>query len=304
MIDPVEPSRENGAISRSPGTLAHAACVLEVCAPKPGNVYPGRDFAHLSYLDFLLAAGAVARELDRARERSLGETVLAAVTASRSVTRDNANLGIVLLLSPLSSLHPNEEPSDGVARVLGALTERDTELVYEAIRVATPKGLGEADESDVRGDAPPRLLDAMKLAEDRDFIARQYVHGFDDIIQSGVPMLRESLDTTSSIEEAVVGLQLRLMAQFPDSHIARRCGREIAVRSSELANDVLEADWPETPESRTLEADLDVWLRDGGNVRNPGTTADCVAAVLFLGLRAGIIPIPLPRGNGGSSGHA
>jgi triphosphoribosyl-dephospho-CoA synthase len=32
-------------------------------------------------------------------------------------------------------------------------------------------------------------------------------------------------------------------------------------------------------------SDLDFWLRSDGNRRNPGTTADLIAAALFAGLR-------------------
>ena len=37
--------------------------------------------------------------------------------------------------------------------------------------------------------------------------------------------------------------------------------------------------------------ELDSWLRSDGNRRNPGTTADLVAATLFAGLRGGKLPL-------------
>ena len=40
-------------------------------------------------------------------------------------------------------------------------------------------------------------------------------------------------------------------------------------------------------------ADLDFWLRSDGHRRNPGTTADLMAAGLFVGLRQGWIVPPL-----------
>ena len=39
--------------------LAQLACLLEVSAPKPGNVSPGRHFADLTYEDFLTSAVAI-----------------------------------------------------------------------------------------------------------------------------------------------------------------------------------------------------------------------------------------------------
>jgi len=37
-----------------------------------------------------------------------------------------------------------------------------------------------------------------------------------------------------------------------------------------------------------------VWLRADGNRRNPGTSADLVAATLFVALREELIPLPSP----------
>ena len=69
----------------SAGRLAEVACLLEVTARKPGNVHRFRDFADLHYLDFLLSATAIGGPLDRAVERGIGATVLAAVKATRRV---------------------------------------------------------------------------------------------------------------------------------------------------------------------------------------------------------------------------
>jgi len=49
---------------------------------------------------------------------------------------------------------------------------------------------------------------------------------------------------------------------------------------------------------------LDAWLRELGNARNPGTTADLVTACLFVALRDGTIKVPLqvPFSAGGDHG--
>jgi triphosphoribosyl-dephospho-CoA synthase len=57
---------------------------------------------------------------------------------------------------------------------------------------------------------------------------------------------------------------------------------------------VLEQGWPHRPEGRAALADLDSWLRAEGNGRNPGATADLIAACLFVLLREGTIPLPPP----------
>ena len=52
----------------TPGRLAQLACILEVMAPKPGNVQRHRDLPGLHVLDFLASALAIAEPLDRAGE--------------------------------------------------------------------------------------------------------------------------------------------------------------------------------------------------------------------------------------------
>src|SRR5215208_70011 len=90
---------------RSPEAVAGAAqlaCVLEASAEKPGNITPSHDFEDTTFEDMLCSGIALGRELGRAGERGVGETVLAAVRASRAVAGANTNLGIALLLGPLA----------------------------------------------------------------------------------------------------------------------------------------------------------------------------------------------------------
>jgi triphosphoribosyl-dephospho-CoA synthase len=82
------------------------------------------------------------------------------------------------------------------------------------------------------------------------------------------------------------------MATHPDSLIARKCGQETACRSAALAAGVLEAGPPGTGAYQAALADLDFWLRSDGHRRNPGTTADLIAAGIFAVLREGWVPPP------------
>ena len=81
---------------------AQLACVLEASAEKPGNITPRHDFADTSYEDMLRSAIALGPEIGQAAERGVGDTVLAAVRATRRVAGANTNLGIALLLAPLA----------------------------------------------------------------------------------------------------------------------------------------------------------------------------------------------------------
>src|SRR5688500_14808070 len=110
---------------------AQLACVLEASAEKPGNVTPRHDFADTSYEDMLRSAIALGPEIGRAAERGVGETVLAAVRATRRVAGANTNLGIALLLAPLGRAALLGGPlHERLEDVLGALTLDDAGAAY------------------------------------------------------------------------------------------------------------------------------------------------------------------------------
>src|SRR5207302_1578357 len=131
--------------------------------------------------------------LETARQRRVGETVLAAVQAQRQAVRTNTNLGIVLLLAPLVAVPLGEDLQAGVARVLDGLDLADAGVVFEAIRLARPGGLGRAAEQDVHAKPTLPLRQIMALAADRDLIARQYANGFREVFEEGVPALERGL---------------------------------------------------------------------------------------------------------------
>src|SRR5208337_4606214 len=118
MNEPDPGERARNVTRLSAGRLAQVACLLEVTAQKPGNVHRFRDFSELHYLDFLLSATAIGGPLDRAVERGIGATVLAAVKATNRVVSTNTNLGMILLLTPLAAVPPPIDLADGVEQVL------------------------------------------------------------------------------------------------------------------------------------------------------------------------------------------
>ncbi len=277
----------------STGELAMMACLLEARAPKAGNVSPEKGFEGTTLRHFIEAAGAIAGPLDRAAESSLGDTILEAVTESRKVTEQNVNLGIILLLGPLASAPADPDLRDGVRAVLENLDGEDCRKVYEAIRTASPGGLGSVETADVNDPPPKNLVAAMELAADRDLVARQYVNGFEQVFCDGLDWLREAGDAGLDLDNSIVRLHLEFMATYPDSLIARKCGLETAREAAARATRVLEGGWPKTGTEELFE-ELDNWLREDGNRRNPGTSADLVAGCLFIALRAGIIALPPP----------
>jgi triphosphoribosyl-dephospho-CoA synthase len=278
----------------SVATCAQAACLFEATARKPGNVHRYRDFCDLSYLDFLLSASALGPCLEQVGDRGVGATVLEIIRRTREVTATNTNLGITLLLTPLAAVPRHQSLQDGIEPVLQSLTVADARAVYQAIRLAQPGGLGQAPDQDVAQEPTKPLREIMLMAADRDMVARQYSNGFRELFDTGLPALLHRWQQGWPLEEAIIYCHLWLMAQFPDSLISRKRGTEEAKKAAALATfAVASADEP-LSESEALH-ELDAWLRECGNERNPGTTADLVNACLFAALRDGPITLPLDR---------
>ena len=270
--------------------VAELACIIEATAPKAGNVHPGASFADMGWFDFVASAVAVAPVFDAAATRGIGATILAAVRRRCEVTPVNTNLGILLLLAPLAAVPRDMPLRAGLRDVLEGLTVADARDTYEAIRLAAPGGLGQADAQDVAGTPTETLLEVMRRAADRDLVARQYAATYADVFDAALPALRDARQAGLPIEAAVVGGHLHVLARIPDTLIVRKRGLPEAREASRRAAAVLTAGWPDAGAQPAFDA-FDAWLRADGNARNPGATADLVAAALFAGLREGIITL-------------
>lgn len=263
------------------------ACLLEATAPKAGNVHPGASFADLDYLDFVAAAEAVAPILGNAHASDrCGDLTLRCIEATRQKCQSNVNLGIVLLLAPLVIAEARRQHSrtglqEEVVQVLAGLDREDADAVYRAIRLAKPGGLQAAKAMDVSGPAPSDLMAAMRLSQHRDRIALQYATGFKDLLGDAVleELQRELRRAQGDWLFAIRRFQLTMLASSVDSLIARKCSVETATAVMRRARDVLES----RNQSDAWQT-FDCWLRADGNRRNPGTTADLIAAATWVAL--------------------
>lgn len=268
------------------GLLVQTACIWEASARKFGNVHPAASFEDTAYLEFLLSAAAIHRPFTMAAAASIGTTVQFAGWMTRNAVNANTNLGIIILLAPLvKAWKLAVEFRPRVQNVLDELTVEDAKLVYEAIRHANPGGLGTTTEQDVHAEPTVTLLEAMKLAADRDMIARQYANGFADVFDFGVPAFLDAFAKFGNIEAAIIDSQLRWLAEYPDSLIARKNSPATADEVRQRAVAVLKVGGIATAEGRRSGTELDKYLRSDGNKLNPGTTADLIAACLFVALR-------------------
>ena len=265
---------------------AQLACVWEATAHKVGNVHPGADFVDTSYTDFLLSAAVVGLAF-AADSSGVGARVLRAVTATRRFVGKNTNLGIVLLLAPLAEPRGLGTLRNWCRTALDRAGVADTDAVFQAIRLAAPGGLGDAPEQDVQTEPTVTLLEAMRLAADRDQIARQYATGYADVFDLGVPAFLDGFERFGCVEAAIIHCQFAWLSTFPDSLIARKCGPAVAAEVRDRAAAVVAAGGLATSEGRAAGVALDKHLRRDGNRLNPGTTADLVTACLFVALREG-----------------
>jgi triphosphoribosyl-dephospho-CoA synthase len=274
------------------------ACGLDVSARKPGNVSLASPGHGMQAAHFLASSAACAQPLCRTGAR-VGERIEAAVRATLEAAQCNTNLGIVLLCAPLAAAHELSRAEEGVtglraalSQVLDALDLDDARAAYRAIALASPGGLGSAEQQDVADEPSIDLRAAMVLAAHRDRIAFQYAHGFADVFDLGLPTFVGCASAHHPRGEAhrcaeahptgdMQRAYLEFLAAFPDSHIVRKHGRAVAHsvmaeaqawrnrarRGAQLDADAAFAAWDESLKARGL---------------NPGTSADLSVATAFV----------------------
>jgi triphosphoribosyl-dephospho-CoA synthase len=259
------------------------ACITDIRAFKPGNVSTASPGHGMNADDFIASADAMAVAI-AAPIVDVGERILRAIEATRKVVPVNTNLGIVLLCAPLAHAatarvhEPNLRAR--LHAVLAGLDVYDAELAYRAIRIAGPGGLGRSDRHDVTQSPRVTLREAMDVARERDRIAYQYVTGYRDIFETGLPALHDGLARWRSREWAAVHAYLVFLARFADSHIARMHGGEVAASVSLEARNLSQALGRASDPAREMPA-LEAFDRQlKARSINPGTSADMTVATL------------------------
>lgn len=266
---------------------ATLACALEACAEKVGNVTPTRGFADARFDHFALSAQALGAAVASAAPGQVGRTVYRAVAATARVAPSNTNLGMALLFAPLAAAARARRETGlrrRLARVLRGLSVDDARWAYRAIRLARPGGLGPSDRAPVARSPSITLLEAMRIAAPRDAVAAEYARGFAVTFDLALARLRRALRRGLSLLEAIAQAHLELMARMPDTLIARKAGAAAAARVAERAGAAVRAGGVGTPRGLAAVRRLDRDLRRHGNRLNPGTSADLIAAALFVWL--------------------
>jgi triphosphoribosyl-dephospho-CoA synthase len=282
------------AIAESIAQAYLDACRAELHALKPGNVHVHAAGHGMTVADFEASARASAPAIAM-RGASVGARIHEAIARTNAAVGCNTNLGIVLLCAPLAAAAETCSARDdardassaqealraSLRGVLAALTIEDAEQTFAAIRLASPAGLGEAPEHDVRSRATVTLCEAMEAAAARDRIAAQYANGYADVFDVGLATLERMTARGVDPHWAATAAYLAFLSQFPDSHVARKYGTERAeaVRAAAvpLAVELASGAGPDALHGALLAFDG----RLKGEGVNPGTSADLTVASLF-----------------------
>jgi triphosphoribosyl-dephospho-CoA synthase len=265
------------------------ACLAEIEALKPGNVHIYADGHGMEVQDFIKSAEASARFI-AAPQLTLGERINQSIEATWQAVNCNTNLGIVLLCSPLiqaayvpESVILEKQTIEGKLRyVLNHTTQTDAQRVFEAIQLASPAGLGHSDHHNVHQTAQCTLLEAMKEAASRDTIALQYSNCYHQIFNEALPYYQQALLRWERPAWAATALYLYWLANYVDSHIARKYNLDVAMQVKALAQmheaAFFKLDNPKHYLSKLMEFDADLKRQH----INPGTSADLTVVTLFL----------------------
>jgi triphosphoribosyl-dephospho-CoA synthase len=269
------------------------ACLAELRALKPGNVHIHADGHRMTVAEFETSARASAPVMGEP-ELKVGARIHEAVRRTRETVGVNTNLGIVLLCAPLAAAAPalTQPEGDRAARVRalrGALRSvlhgrdvDDAEQTFAAIRLASPAGLGEVAEHDVREPATISLLKAMRAARPRDRIAGQYATDYRDVFGIGVQRIGQGLARWKDLHWAATFAYFGFLTAFPDSHVVRKHGTAVAENvqrdAAILDGELLETKDPAKLSGALLELDAELKSMQ----LNPGTSADLTVASLFV----------------------
>ena len=291
------------------------AIMLEVSAQKPGNVSFTSNFEGTRAEHFLASVVAGGPHFQEAaylgasvaeKRIDVGKVGLGKLIKDCIVDVDawqkggNTILGTVMLFIPIAvaaGMTPTKEDHifdfsqirKNIDIAVKSTSGWDSVHLYEAVDIANPSGLGDAPDLDVSDPASKErllkenvgLFEVFKIAQGYDDICYEWVNSYSITFDLAYPYLMEQLER-KPLNTAVVHTFLKILAERPDTFIARKVNKQKAIAVSQEAKAILELGGLETSEGIKRLAEFDRQLRSKGNSCNPGTTADLTAAALAL----------------------
>jgi len=280
---------------------AQLALLLEVSAyPKPGNVDRTHDFRDTSYEHFLASSVALYPVLREAairgqdEKQGLGELVRRGVDESAAWQHGgNTHFGALLLLVPLAMAagacerYELEELKRKATEIMRNTTTDDAVELYTAFPKAKVKVRKDVPEFDLTDGASIEAIRDKKLAlyeiltisASYDLISRELVGGFELTFRYAA--LLNEFAKNNLINDAITHVYLKLLSEEEDTFITTKSGAEKSRYVKERAKQIVTSGYKRN-EIEALDVEL---IREG---LNPGSTADIIAAALFVSILGGL----------------
>jgi triphosphoribosyl-dephospho-CoA synthase len=284
---------------RSPLENVQLALLLEVATtPTPGCVDREREYPDLRFEHFV--AGAVGARPGLAMATAgepLGAAFERAVRGMSRQTGGNTQFGALLLVLPLLAAAARGDCTPaGVRDVVSSTTVEDAAHFYRAfehVDVFVDDPPDGADDLDVRRGADAigavrergvTLADVLALGAESDDDAREWTEGFPRSFRlaewlsspGALPgQTRWDDPTAVPLTDRAARAFLAALAERPDTLVAKKHGLETAERVRDRAGELQGAERSAVTE----------WAEElVASGINPGTTADVLAAGLFIAL--------------------
>ncbi|MBE0516008.1 MAG: triphosphoribosyl-dephospho-CoA synthase [Methanophagales archaeon] len=274
---------------------AQLALLLEVSAyPKPGNVDRTHDFIDTRYEHFLASSVALYPILREAAARGsssgtgVGELIRRGVEESVAwQSGGNTHFGALLLFVPLAMAagacerYDREELKRRATELMLKTSMADAIAVYTAFPRAKVKVRRDVPELDVMDEASiPEIRERklsfyaiLTISAPYDLISRELVGGFAKTFEYAA--LIKDFAREKRINEAITHAYLRLLSEEEDTFIKMKFGPEKSRYVKERAQWIVDKGYQQK-EMEEFDGKL---IREG---LNPGSTADIIAAALFI----------------------
>lgn len=276
--------------------IAQIASALEVSGyPKPGNVHRTRDYDDMEFEDFIISGIVIGDTIREAASNvdienpQLGKYILKAVAETDRWIKNNTNLGIVMMITPIAAAasisSSFDEIRENIVKLMNNTSVDDACDLYDAINIADAGGMGDQDEYDVSSDSAKQELrdnnqtmyDVLKISAPWDMLAREMTGDMSAVFEIGYPTYNELIKEKSKNDACLLTF-LTILSQVPDTLISRKYGSDEALKVSMMTRDLLNIKDGSDFKDRLQEFDDYLYK----NKLNPGTTADLTAASIFV----------------------
>ena len=258
-------------------------------SPKPGNVDRCHDFSDIGFHHFLASAVSsypVFRKAAQGLGRP-GSLILEGVQAWKDWNlSSNTHFGSLVLMIPIAlaegtaSRQGSDLESD-LPGILEKTTVRDAVDFYRAFELAGARvtevelfSLMDPGSENALCQSEKTLLELMRLSMGHDIVAREWATNYRRSF-----LLAERLAEQTEkfgLNDGVVRTFLEALAEVPDSLISAKFGPDKARQVSRQAAQAL----ADSTLEKARQMDCDLLEKD----INPGSTADLIAASLFISL--------------------